>query len=158
VHDGVRLLGGAQDEVVVLGDAQRLVEAAQLAQQRRTEAHHVDDVRVRSQVLLREARPVGVAADLVRVVRGERFVRVEEVGVVLGDRLRHAEEGMLLEDVVVVEQDHVAALRHVDGAVERVRDAAVGLAVVDANARIRGHVAVEQAADERLGGSIVADA
>ena len=56
MRDGLRLLRRPQDEVVVLRDIERLVQAAQAAQERRLECEQVDDVRMLAQVLQRERR------------------------------------------------------------------------------------------------------
>jgi hypothetical protein len=134
VDDLLRLFGGAQDEVVVLRDREGLVPAADRAQQLGAKAHEVDDVRVRAQELGRERRPVGVAHHLVALVGDEDLVGIDHVRVVLEDRLGHAEERVLLEDVVMVHEHHVLARGQRERAVRGARDAAVfgGVGELDA--------------------------
>jgi len=104
VRNCLRLLAGTQDQIVVLGNAQILVEPPDPPQQAGFETDQVDDVGMRTQVLGRKGGAEDEMLNRLAILADQHLVRIQHVWIVLQHGLGHPEQRLFFQHVVVVQQ------------------------------------------------------
>ena len=160
VHDlfAPELFAAAQHQIVILRSLQALAEPTHLA-------HQIGGVhtQMREGVLPLHQHGVPVALEVgIQQLTGWAelvFVGVKELRFgVIGDRLRHPDQRLIRQQIIVIEQGQPGGLHQLQGAVRTGADVAVALAEHHLDARIGRHCRLQQRADARVGGAVVGDA